>query len=74
VSLVWAVPVVAAAVATTLVVTWARAVEDEATGLVSDVRRLAEIARPLAAVREAIRETHDVASDFRRRHDPDGDP
>ena len=67
-NLVWAVPVVAAAVATVLVVVWAHAVEDEATGLVAEVRRLREIAHPLAAVREALRETDGVATTFSQRH------
>jgi hypothetical protein len=74
VTLVWAVPVVAAAVATVLVVAWARAIEDEATGLLAAVRRLREIAGPLAAVRDVVRETDEVTATFRERHRPDGDP
>jgi hypothetical protein len=73
VNLVWAVPVVAAAMATVLVVAWARRLEDEATALVTAVRRLREVAPGLAAVRDAVAETDEMASGFRRRHQLEGD-
>jgi hypothetical protein len=68
VSLVWAIPVVAAAVATVLVVSWSRAIEHEATGLVAELRRLREVAGPLGRLREALRETDEVATSLRQRH------
>jgi uncharacterized protein involved in exopolysaccharide biosynthesis len=73
VSLVWAVPVVAAAVATVLVVRWARRLEDEAAALVTAVRHLRDVSPRLAAVRDAVAETDDLASGFRRRHQLEGD-
>jgi cytochrome c-type biogenesis protein CcmH/NrfF len=68
VTLVWAVPVVAAAVATVLVVASARRLEAEVSGVVAAVRRLRDVAGPLAAVREATAETDELAGAFRRRH------
>jgi hypothetical protein len=72
-TLVWAVPVAAAALATALVVGWARRLEDEATALVTAVRRLREVSPRLAAVRDAVAETDELASGFRRRHPLEGD-
>jgi hypothetical protein len=51
VTLLWTVPVLAAAAATALVAVAARAVGDELAGLARDVRRLGELRRSLAAVR-----------------------
>lgn len=67
-SLLWAVPVVAAAIATVIVVARARALEDAAVAVATEVARLRELHRPLAAVREATAETDDVVQAFRRRH------
>lgn len=68
VSLLWAVPVVAAAVATLLLVSRARALEDGAAGVAREVRRLQDIRAPLAAVRETAGETDEVVRAFRQRH------
>jgi hypothetical protein len=68
VSLVWAIPVVAAAAATVLVVAWSRVIENEATGLVTELKRLREVAGPLGALRDALRETDEVAASLRQRH------
>jgi hypothetical protein len=73
VTLLWSVPVVAAAVATLLVVARARAIEDEVAGLVDDVAQLAEIRRPLDAIRATAAETDEVVAAFRERH-PLDDP
>jgi hypothetical protein len=74
VTLLWAVPVVAAAVATVLVAARSRALEDEVVGLVREVRRLRDIRAPLAAVRTAADETDDLVVAFRAQHpiEPDG--
>jgi hypothetical protein len=74
VSLVWAIPVVAAAAATVLVVAWSRAIENEATGLVAEVQRLREVAGPLGRLRDALRETDEVASSLTQRHQFGGQP
>jgi hypothetical protein len=68
VTLLWTVPVVAAAVATLLVVARARAIEDEVVGLVDDVRRLREVRPPLGAIRATAGETDEVVGAFRERH------
>lgn len=76
-ALVWAVPVVAAAVATVLVAAAARPVGDELTALVRDVRELRRLRAPLAAVRAATAETDALAEAYRGRHPgaptPEGD-
>jgi methyl coenzyme M reductase beta subunit len=74
VTLVWAVPVVAAALATLVVVARARAVEDECGVLAREVAALAELRHPLAAVRDATAETDELAAAFRERHAVDGAP
>jgi hypothetical protein len=71
VSLVWSVPVVAAAVAAGLVLARVRALEEAAFGLWREVARLSEVRRPLAGLREATRETDALAAAFRARHAPD---
>lgn len=78
-TLLWAVPVVAAAVATLLVVAHARPLEDEAVALVGAVRRLREVRAPLRAVRTTVDETDAAVAEFRDRHAPvpsgaDADP
>lgn len=67
-TLLWAVPVVAAAVATLLVVARARNLEDEVVGLVADVRDLRAVREPLRAVRAMTHETDVLVADFRERH------
>ena len=77
VTLVWAVPVVAAAVATILVAIAARPVGDELTGLAEDVRTLQRLREPLARVRAATADSEALAAAYRRRHagaEADGGP
>lgn len=69
-TLLWAVPVVAAAVATVLVAARARAIEDEAVALAREVSRLRDVRSPLAALRSATHETDGVVAAFRQRHAP----
>jgi hypothetical protein len=73
-SLLWALPVVAAAAATVLVVAWARPLEDAAVALAREVRRLRHVEGPLGSVRAALAETDEVATGFRRRHGIDQSP
>lgn len=72
-SLLWAVPVAAAAAATLLVAARGRAIEDEAAALARAVRRLREVRAPLAALRSAAGETGEVVAGFRDRHPLDAD-
>jgi hypothetical protein len=74
VTLVWAVPVVAAALATVLLVARARAVEDECVVLAREVAALAELRRPLVAVRDTAAETDELVAAFRKQHPVDGAP
>lgn len=67
-SVLWAVPVVAAAVATGLVVVRARALEDASVAVVHEVGRLAELPTRLVAVGAALQETSARAAAFRLRH------
>ena len=67
-NLLWAVPVIAAAVTTALVALWARAVEDAAIELARELRRLSELRPRLADVRRAVDDTRVLAADFRTRH------
>jgi hypothetical protein len=70
VTLVWAVPVVAAAVATVLVAAAARPVGDELTALVDDVRSLRQLRESLDRVRAATNDSAALAASYRRRHPP----
>lgn len=75
-SLLWSVPVVAAALATVVVALAARPLSDEAAGVAADVRRLRELRRPLGAVRSVLAETGDLAarrSADRAADGPEGD-
>jgi hypothetical protein len=67
VTLLWTVPVLAAAVATALVAVAARPVGDEVAGLARDVRRLGELRRSLAAVRAQTADSEALADAHRRR-------
>ncbi len=69
-TLVWAVPVVAAAVATVLVAAAARPVGDEVTALVDDVRSLRQLRESLDRVRGATDDSAALAASYRRRHPP----
>jgi hypothetical protein len=68
VALIWSVPVLAAAVATLVVVAWSRSLEDEATALAHDVARLAEVRKPLSAVRSTVEDTGDLVRRFGAAH------
>jgi uncharacterized protein involved in exopolysaccharide biosynthesis len=72
-SLVWTVPVMAAAVATGLVAARARALEDATRELAREVGRLRSLRPRLAAVRSALTDTEVRAAEFRRRHPVDSD-
>lgn len=72
-TLLWAVPVVAAAVGTLLVAARARSLEDEVVGLVADVRDLRVMREPLRTIRELTAETDALVEDFRDRHVFDDD-
>jgi hypothetical protein len=74
VTLVWAVPVVAAAVAAIVLAAAAGPVGDELTALVDDVRRLRELREPLARVRATTEESAALAGSYRRRHPPVAPP
>ncbi|MGH9227725.1 MAG: hypothetical protein ACRD07_03165 [Acidimicrobiales bacterium] len=67
-SLLWTVPVVAAALATGLVAARARALEDASVGLAVEIRRLRELRPRLAAVRTGLQETGERAAELSRRH------
>lgn len=54
-SLLWAVPVVCAAIAVTLVLARARALEDASRELVAAVRRTSELRMPLAGLQRELR-------------------
>jgi hypothetical protein len=72
-TLLWAVPVVAAAAATVMLAARARAVEDAARALAAEVARLRQLHPALARVRAVTGETERLVSDFRDDHLP-GDP
>ena len=67
-SLLWTVPVVAAAVGTGLVAARARALEDATVDLAIELRRLGELRRRLAGVTAGLRETRERAAEVSRRH------
>jgi hypothetical protein len=68
VSLLWCVPVVAAAVAAALVALHARPLEDAARELHESVARLGELRWRFARLRVAGRETDARVALFRERH------
>jgi hypothetical protein len=72
-TLLGAVPVVAAAAATVVLAARARAVEDAARAMADEVARLRELRPVLARVRAVTAETERLVSDFRGDHLP-GDP
>ena len=73
-SLIWAVPVAAAAMACALAAARARAIEDAARDLAHEVRALASLRRPLADVRDTIDETETLVAEFRAAHEPADPP
>lgn len=72
-SLLWAVPVAAAAVATLLVVARGRAIEGAARSLAAEVAALRSLRDPLAEVRRATGETEARVAAFRAAHPPADD-
>jgi hypothetical protein len=65
VTIVWSIPVMAAAVAAGLVLARVRAIEEAALGLRREVALLTQLRRPLARVRAAFRETGAAVAAFR---------
>jgi hypothetical protein len=74
VTLLWAVPVAAAAVACALAAGRARAVEDAVRDLAGEVRALAALQAPLAALRHSTAETEGLVADFSAAHRPADPP
>jgi hypothetical protein len=68
VSLVWSIPVIAAAVAAGLVLARVRALEEASLELRREVALLGQIRRPLAGLRAASDETEVIVAAFRARH------
>jgi hypothetical protein len=73
VTLVWAVPALAATVAVICVLARARALEAAATDLAAEVGRLRRLRAPLAEVRRAIADIDRLVADFRDAHPLDAD-
>lgn len=76
-SLLWCIPVVAAAVAAGLVAAHARPLEDAGRELAESVARLGELRWRLAQLRVSARETDARVATFRGRHradNPDDQP
>ncbi len=71
-TLVWAVPVIGAALAMAWLLTMARSLEDEVAGLATEVRALRRLRAPLAGIRRATADTDALVADFREAHPPDG--
>jgi hypothetical protein len=71
VTLVWAVPAVAAALATAWVLARARALEDAVSDLAVEARALRRMRAPLAGIRRAMADTDALAAEFRAEHAPD---
>ncbi|HET6920379.1 MAG TPA: hypothetical protein VFI46_13065 [Jiangellaceae bacterium] len=67
-SLLWTVPVVAAALGTGLVAARARALEDASVDLAIEIRRLRELQPRLVGVRTGLQETRERATELSRRH------
>jgi uncharacterized protein involved in exopolysaccharide biosynthesis len=70
VSLLWAVPVAAAAVACALGAARARAIEEAARDLAREVRGLAALRGPLAEIRHSTADTESLVAEFRAAHEP----
>ena len=71
-SLVWAIPVAVAALASVFVALAAHPLADEAGSLADDVRRLRELRRPLAAAHDVLTEADALVAGARARPVPDG--
>jgi uncharacterized protein involved in exopolysaccharide biosynthesis len=74
VSLVWCVPVVAAAVAAGLVLARARPLDEASLELRREVAQLGRLRRPLARLRAASDDTEAIVEAFRARHASAGGP
>jgi hypothetical protein len=73
VTLVWAVPVVAAALAMVWLLTRARAVEEAVTDLAGEARELHRLRAALAEIRRATADTGALVHDFREAHATNGE-
>jgi hypothetical protein len=71
-SLLWAIPVAAAAGAMVIVVVLGGALESAARGLTEEVAALHELREPLAGLRRATLETDAQVMAFRAAHAPVG--
>jgi len=71
VTLVWAVPVIAAALAMAWLLSRARPLEDEVAGLAVEARELSRLRAPLAGIRRATADTDVLVADFREAHSSD---
>lgn len=72
-TLVWAVPVVAAALAMAWLLARARALEDAVTDLGGEARELHRLRAPLAEIRRATADTDALVSEFREAHAADAE-
>jgi hypothetical protein len=68
VTLLWAVPALAAVAAVVVVAARARALEQAAADLAGEVRRLRRLRGPLAGIRRATADTDALVEDFRAAH------
>jgi hypothetical protein len=71
VTLLWAVPALAAVAAVVVVAARARALEQAAADLAGEVRRLRRLRGPLAGIRRATADTDALVEDFRAAHAAD---
>ena len=67
-TLLWAVPALAAVAAVVVVAARARALEQAAADLAGEVRRLRRLRGPLAGIRRATADTDALVEDFRAAH------
>jgi len=68
VTLLWAMPALAAVAAVVVVAARARALEQAAADLAGEVRRLRRLRGPLAGIRRATADTDALVEDFRAAH------
>ena len=67
-TLLWAMPALAAVAAVVVVAARARALEQAAADLAGEVRRLRRLRGPLAGIRRATADTDALVEDFRAAH------
>lgn len=70
-TLLWAVPALAAVAAVVVVAARARALEQAAADLTGEVRRLRRLRGPLAGIRRSTADTDALVEDFRAAHTGD---